>query len=89
MSKKILSKLLSFFFFYFVFMFFFCRNRQVGWAGLPLVVDKTGGLGPSQTQRREAFGSALARPSALSLCSLTSLLHHSSQVCHQQHQSLF
>ena len=33
--------------------------------------------------RWEAFGSALARPSALSLHSLTSLLHHSSQVCHQ------
>ena len=44
----------------------------------------TGGLGPSQTQRWEAFSSALARPSALSLRSLTSLLHHSSQVCHQQ-----
>ena len=49
--------------------------------GLPLVVDKIGGLGPSQTQHWEAFGSSLTRPSALSLCSLTALLHHSSLVC--------
>ena len=38
----------------------------MGWGGLPLVVCQTGGLGPSQTQRRVAFGSALTRPSALS-----------------------
>ena len=39
----------------------------MGWTGLLLVVDMTGGLGPSQTQCWEAFGSSLARPSALSL----------------------
>ena len=45
-----------------------------------------GSLGPSQTKHWEVFRSALIRPSILTLCSLTSPLHHSSPICHQQHQ---
>ena len=55
-----------------------------------MVGPSTGGLsdrwsGSSQTQCWKAFGSALTRPSALSLHSLTSPLLHSSPVCHQKH----
>ena len=45
-----------------------------------------GSLGPSQTKHWEVFRSALIRPSILTLCSLTSPLHHSSPICHQKHQ---
>ena len=42
---------------------FLTISMVIGMSGdLPLVVDKPGGLGPSQTQRWEAFGSALTRP---------------------------
>ena len=42
------------------------------------MVRQTCGLCPSQTQHWETFGSAITRPSVLSLRSMTSPLHHSS-----------
>ena len=63
------------------------------WLGLvvlQLVIHQTDDLDPSQTQHWEAFGSALTRPSALRLHSLTFPLHHFSRFCHLQHRhSLF
>ena len=53
----------------------------IGMGGPSNGVCQTGGLGSSWTECWDAFGSALTRPSAWSLHSLMSSLHHSLLVC--------